>query len=191
MYQIHIYGATVPTTSTEGRRRTVTRVEVVEAARDILDEDGIDGLTMATASGRVGLTTMGVYRHVKNRDDLVASAVALVLEDVAAATGDDRVDWLDGVTGWMDAIRTCLLALLGSSAWARRRAGARWRGPRPWRPSRSTSQQAASRPKEAGASADLDGPVDRRLHHPRDRRPSSAAPGGAVAEARSATRWPR
>src|SRR4051794_18517332 len=74
---------------------------------------------MATASGRVGLTTMGVYRHVKNRDDLVASAVALVLEDVAAATGDDRVDWLDGVTGWMDAIRTCLLA----HPWAATRLG--------------------------------------------------------------------
>ncbi len=105
----------------EGRRRTVTRREVVAEAVDILDRDGVDKLTMANVSARVGLTTMGVYRHVKNRDDLVTSAVGLILEDVATATVDDRVDWLDGVIGWMDAIRSCLLA----HPWAATRLGTR------------------------------------------------------------------
>src|SRR5690348_2472288 len=105
--------------STDGRRRTVTRLDVVGAARDILDRDGIDGLTMATVSARVGLTTMGAYRHVKNRDDLVASAVALVLQEVTVATADESDDSLDGVVAWMDAIRACLLA----HPWAATRLG--------------------------------------------------------------------
>ncbi len=108
-------------TSTRDRRRTVTRLEVVAEAVNILDRDGVDKLTMANVSARVGLTTMGVYRHVKNRDDLVTSAVALILEEVATATADDRVDWFDGVMGWMNAIRACLLA----HPWAATRLGTR------------------------------------------------------------------
>ena len=106
-------------TSTAPRRRTVTRAEVVAAARDILDAQGADGLTMASASARVGLTTMGVYRHVKNREDLVAGAVELVLEDISAGAPDDDLEWLDAVGAWMDSVRSCLLA----HPWAATRLG--------------------------------------------------------------------
>jgi AcrR family transcriptional regulator len=106
-------------TSTAPRRRTVTRAEVVAAARDILDAQGAAGLTMASASARVGLTTMGVYRHVKNREDLVAGAVELVLEDISAGGPDDDLDWLDAVGAWMDSVRSCLLA----HPWAATRLG--------------------------------------------------------------------
>ena len=109
------------------RRRTVTRDDVVRAALDILDEDGLDGLTMANVAGRVGFTTMAVYRHVKNRDDLIAAAVELVLGEISG--GDPEMHWLDGVEAWMNDVRACLLA----HPWAATRLGTRREGASaPW-----------------------------------------------------------
>ena len=126
---------------------------------------------------RVGLSTMGVYRHVKNRDDLVTSAVALILEEVATATADDRVDWFDGVMGWMNAIRACLLA----HPWAATRLGTREGGSSDaWtdamRSLRTTPGSGRPLTRRSGAGVYVDGTTHRRLHHPRDRWTDPANP---------------
>lgn len=117
----------MPAPPTE-RRRTVTRDEVIAAARDILDEEGLPGLTMANVAARVGFTTMAVYRHVKNRDDLIAGTVELVLGEIRHEEAAD-VDWLDGVEAWMHDVRGCLLR----HPWAATQLGSREGGSSvPW-----------------------------------------------------------
>ena len=86
-------------------RRTANRDDVLAAARDILDEEGIDALTMANVASRVGFTTMAVYRHVRNRDDLLEGVVDLVLQEIADHADRDA-DWLRGVEQWMRDVRT-------------------------------------------------------------------------------------
>src|SRR3954463_9633857 len=71
-YTSIVQAVSAPSTT---RRRAVTRDEVIAAALHILDTEGLDGLTMANVAKRVGFTTMAVYRHVKNREDLIAGAV--------------------------------------------------------------------------------------------------------------------
>ena len=66
-------------------RRTATRDDVLTAAREILDEGGIASLTMANVAGRVGFTTMAVYRHVRNREDLLEGVLDLVLREIGHA----------------------------------------------------------------------------------------------------------
>jgi AcrR family transcriptional regulator len=44
---------------------------IVEAAREILEIDGIAGLTMQAVAARVGVRAPSLYKHVSDRDDLV------------------------------------------------------------------------------------------------------------------------
>jgi AcrR family transcriptional regulator len=58
-----------------------SREVIVSAARSILEEDGLEALTMQRVAQAVGVRAPSLYKHVRNRSDLVR----LVSEDVAAA----------------------------------------------------------------------------------------------------------
>jgi AcrR family transcriptional regulator len=94
-------------------RRTATRDDVLTAAREILDEEGIASLTMANVASRVGFTTMAVYRHVRNREDMLEGVLDLVLHEIADHS-DPEASWLDGVESWMREVRSHLV----SHSWA-------------------------------------------------------------------------
>jgi AcrR family transcriptional regulator len=89
-------------------RRTANREDVLAAAREILDDGGIEALTMANVASRVGFTTMAVYRHVRNREDLLEGVLDLVLCEIGHAEPD--ADWLEGVERWMRDVRAHLVA---------------------------------------------------------------------------------
>ncbi|MBK0421134.1 WHG domain-containing protein [Leucobacter sp. CSA2] len=44
---------------------------IVLAAREILEADGIDGLTMQSIAQRVGVRAPSLYKRVRNRDELI------------------------------------------------------------------------------------------------------------------------
>jgi len=63
-----------------GRKRgEVTAEDVVAAAIEILDRDGVDALTIRGVAEACGLSPMGVYRHVRDKDDLLDRAVDAVV----------------------------------------------------------------------------------------------------------------
>src|ERR1700738_680945 len=63
-----------------GRRRgEVTADDVVAAAIDILDRKGVDALTIRGVAEACGLSPMGLYRYVRDKDDLLDRAVDAVL----------------------------------------------------------------------------------------------------------------
>ncbi len=74
-------------------RPILTRDRIVEAAVAVVDESGIDGLTMRAVSKQLGAGTMSLYRHVSSREELLD----LVLEAMA---GEIRVSPLSG--RWRD-----------------------------------------------------------------------------------------
>ena len=94
----------------------VRKADVIAAARDVLDEKGADGLTMAAVASRLGLTTMAVYRHVRDRADLVEQAVDLVLSELAgepapeSGVGEAGGASFDGLERWMTDVRAQLVA---------------------------------------------------------------------------------
>jgi AcrR family transcriptional regulator len=72
-----------------GRRRgEVTVDDVVAAAIDIADREGVDALTIRRVAEACGLSPMGVYRHVRDKDDLLDRVVDAV---VGPALGDLQV----------------------------------------------------------------------------------------------------
>lgn len=70
--------ASVKGESHAGRRR-VTSDEVVAAAIDIIDRRGVDSLTIRAVADACGLSPMGVYRHVRDKDDLLDRIVDAVV----------------------------------------------------------------------------------------------------------------
>jgi AcrR family transcriptional regulator len=76
--------------------RTST-AEIVRAARDLLESDGLGGLTMHAVAVRVGVRAPSLYKRVRNRDDLVRL--------VAEATVDELGERLRAVVGSGDPRR--------------------------------------------------------------------------------------
>jgi AcrR family transcriptional regulator len=52
-----------------------TKTELVTAARDLLLEGGLSGLSMRKVASSVGLSATAIYRHYEDKDALVAAAV--------------------------------------------------------------------------------------------------------------------
>ena len=64
-------------------RDTLTREQVVEAAIELLDADGLEGLNMRALGRRLGSAATAVYWHVGSKDDLIALAGDRVWGEVA------------------------------------------------------------------------------------------------------------
>jgi AcrR family transcriptional regulator len=58
-------------------------VEMVVAARDILETAGPDALTMRRVAARLGIKEPSLYKHCRSRDELLAAVVASGMRDLA------------------------------------------------------------------------------------------------------------
>ena len=70
-----------------GRPPRVSRDVIVKAARRIVDDEGLDRLTMRRLADEVGTTPMALYHHVSDKDALLL----LLLEDFAATMQRPRL----------------------------------------------------------------------------------------------------
>jgi AcrR family transcriptional regulator len=72
--------------------------EIVQAGRDILESDGLAGLTMQAVAGRVGVRPPSLYKRVRNRDDLIGLITEATIRELAdqlaaiQSGGDARTD---------------------------------------------------------------------------------------------------
>jgi AcrR family transcriptional regulator len=53
------------------KRQPLDQAQVVRAALELLDEAGLDGLTMRRLAGRLGVKAASLYRHVRGKDELL------------------------------------------------------------------------------------------------------------------------
>jgi AcrR family transcriptional regulator len=64
-------------------RDTLTREQIVKAAIDLLDAEGLEGLNMRALGNRLGSAATAVYWHVGSKADLVALAAGQVWHEIA------------------------------------------------------------------------------------------------------------
>ena len=78
---------------------------IVEVALAVCDDRGADGLTMRAVADELGVTPMALYRHVKDKTDLVGLLFEAVLheEPLPAPTGDWPED-LWAMARWLRAV---------------------------------------------------------------------------------------
>ncbi|MFI8825045.1 TetR/AcrR family transcriptional regulator [Streptomyces sp. NPDC053431] len=65
---------------TPGRPPRISREEIIETARRIVEEGGVDRLTMRRLATEVGSTPMALYHHVRDKEELLV----LLLDDYAS-----------------------------------------------------------------------------------------------------------
>jgi AcrR family transcriptional regulator len=62
---------------------------VIDGAVALLRQDGADAFSVRRLASVLGVDTMAVYKHVRNRDDLLGGALAHVFQDVRpSGTGE-------------------------------------------------------------------------------------------------------
>lgn len=96
---------------TAGKRRSrdsLTREHVVAEARRLLNQEGLDALSMRMLAKRLGVSTMALYNHVRDKRDLMEGIAQAVVGELRlpAATGD----WQERLSAIFRALRQVCLA---------------------------------------------------------------------------------
>ena len=86
--------------------RGLTVELVVAAAIELADEAGLGAVTMAAVAKRCGFTTMSLYRHVANKDELMRRMLDTAL---GPPPPFDVSEWRSGLEAWSNALLDKLL----------------------------------------------------------------------------------
>lgn len=70
------------TSSPRPPRLPLTRERVVAAALALVDQGGIEALSMRAVAAELGVEAMSLYRHVSSREDLILAVADRVLDEV-------------------------------------------------------------------------------------------------------------
>lgn len=86
-------------------RGHLTRGAIADAAIGVIEDRGIEHLTMRLLAAELGAGTMTLYTHVRNRDDLLEAVVERLISelDMAGATARTRGDWRAHLTAVLAA----------------------------------------------------------------------------------------
>ncbi len=76
-------------------RIPLNRERILQAALALADADGAEALTMRRLGDELGYEAMSLYRHVANKDDLLAGMLDLVLAEWAPP--DAQADWKEAI----------------------------------------------------------------------------------------------
>ena len=77
-----------------GRRSDLTAKELFLSALQLIDEEGIEALTMRRLASELGVSAMTLYRHVRSRDELLDGVTQLLCEetDLSTRPGEPRAE---------------------------------------------------------------------------------------------------
>jgi AcrR family transcriptional regulator len=83
------------------RRIPLSKDRVLHAAMRMVDEGGIESLSMRKLGQALGVEAMSLYNHVANKDDILDGIVELVLSEIELPSAAED---------WESAIRTCAIS---------------------------------------------------------------------------------
>jgi len=90
-------------------RSALTRRRVLEAALALLQRPGAADISMRELADALGAAPMSLYRHVRNKDDLMDGLTSLVLGRIGLETPSGG-RWEERAAAWMHSLRAQLLA---------------------------------------------------------------------------------
>jgi AcrR family transcriptional regulator len=88
-------------------RDTLTREQIVQAAIDLLDAEGLDGLNMRALGKRLGSAATAVYWHVGSKDNLIALAADQAWHEIALP-GLTAAGWRAAATAMAESLHAML-----------------------------------------------------------------------------------
>jgi AcrR family transcriptional regulator len=89
-----------------GRQRTLTRQAIVERALELGEAEGLEAVSLRRLATELGVTPMALYRHVKDKQDLVNAMYEAIVENF-----DLRADVRPGMK-WTTQLRRALMNII-------------------------------------------------------------------------------
>ncbi|MET8683257.1 TetR/AcrR family transcriptional regulator [Streptomyces sp. NPDC004732] len=105
---------TSPSTPSRGRPARLDRAKTVGTALELLDDVGLEALTMRRLADRLGVQAGALYRHFTTKQDLLTAMAERMLGDIDASPGAagaaGAADWAGRLRALVRAMRRALLA---------------------------------------------------------------------------------
>ncbi len=79
-------------------RRPLSRRRILEAAVELVDREGLRGLSMRRLGRELGVEAMSLYNHVPNKEALLGGMVEVLIEGVEIP-GESSAGWEEQVRG--------------------------------------------------------------------------------------------
>ncbi|UBU08704.1 TetR/AcrR family transcriptional regulator [Nonomuraea gerenzanensis] len=89
-------------------RETLTKEQIVQTAVELLDSDGVEGLSMRQLGSRLNSAATAVYWHVKSKDDLVVLAADAVWAEIELPDLDET-PWRAAATAMAKGLYAMIL----------------------------------------------------------------------------------
>ncbi len=74
-------------------RATLSRERIATTALELIDSDGLEGLSMRRLGSALGVEAMSLYHYVKNKDDLLDAIVDNLYGEIELPTDIPGDDW--------------------------------------------------------------------------------------------------
>src|SRR3954464_11332159 len=87
-------------------RTPLSRERILRAALELVDEAGLDALTMRKLGQRLGFEAMSLYNHVENKDNVIDGMLDLVLAEGEPPAPSD--DWARAIRESAISVHTAL-----------------------------------------------------------------------------------
>jgi len=81
---------------TKGSRVPLARELVLHTALMMVDEGGIESLSMRLLGAKLGVEAMSLYNHVKNKEEILDGVLDLVIEEITVPS--EAADWRSAMT---------------------------------------------------------------------------------------------
>ena len=86
-----------------GTHRGLTRADIVRRALKIGETEGLDAVSLRRLATELGVTPMALYRHVRDKQDLINAMAELAMEGLDLTVG------LRSSMSWTDQVRQAML----------------------------------------------------------------------------------
>lgn len=93
-----------PVATTRARRGELSRPRILSAALQLVDQDGLEALTMRRLAEALGVDPMAIYNHVDGKDALLDGVAEALWNDVQAPA--DGVDWGEALRALAVSLRS-------------------------------------------------------------------------------------
>jgi TetR/AcrR family transcriptional regulator, tetracycline repressor protein len=90
-------------------RRPLTREAIVDAALELVDEGGLESLSMRRLGSRVGVEAMSLYNHVESKAALLDALVERLIVSIDAYV-DEELLWTEALFRLASAVRALAIA---------------------------------------------------------------------------------
>jgi AcrR family transcriptional regulator len=94
-----------------GRRPKISRADAARTALELVDDEGLDALSVAAVARRLGMRAPSLYNHFADRADLMQSVGRAVLRDAGDLPAvAEQLDWRELLAQRALLVRRAILA---------------------------------------------------------------------------------